>query len=92
LEFDFQKQITSDNVVKVRKQYVDQKILLIEMECAEGGNLLDLLKWCLYKRKVLSFKSIWMIFIQLLKGIDGIYIFIFILFYFYFILFYFFKL
>jgi serine/threonine protein kinase len=75
LEFNFQKQVSSENVVRVLKHYYDNGngFLFIEMECVKNGSLLDLFRCCLYERKLLSFKSIWIIFLQLLKGMDGLY-------------------
>jgi serine/threonine protein kinase len=72
LEFNFQHIVKSNNVVQVFKQFVDRNLLLIEMEYVGCGSLLDLFRNCLSKKTLLSSEDVWIIFLQLLKGIDGL--------------------
>ena len=54
---------------------VDKNVLLIEMEFANGGSLLNLVEHYLKIQKMIPFKDMWLIFIRLLKGIDCLYFF-----------------
>jgi serine/threonine protein kinase len=63
--------IISENVVRVYKQCADQNLFFIEMEYVNGGTLLDLFKYCLKENKFLPLKDVWILFLELLKGIDG---------------------
>jgi serine/threonine protein kinase len=43
----------------------------MEMEYANGGSLIQLMQYHLMKKRLLSVKDVWMIFLQILKGVDG---------------------
>jgi serine/threonine protein kinase len=72
LEFNTQQNICSENVVRVIKRFVDNDFLFIEMEYMDNGSLFDLIRCHLKKNQFLSFRNIWIVFLQLLKGIDGV--------------------
>jgi serine/threonine protein kinase len=71
MEYHFQKLVNSPNVAKVHQSHMEDNILFIEMEFANGGSLLNLIEHHLKIQKMMSFKDIWLIFIRLLKGIDS---------------------
>jgi serine/threonine protein kinase len=75
MEYHFQSLIDSEYVVKQFHTHMQQNILYIEMEYANGGTLFDFVKYHLKLRKLISWKDIWIILIRLLKGINGLFVF-----------------
>jgi serine/threonine protein kinase len=72
LEYSYQELIVSNFVIKVRESQLDKTVLYIEMEYARGGTLMDLIDFQKSKKKLLSLQDVWILFLFILEGINGI--------------------
>jgi serine/threonine protein kinase len=72
LEYYFQRMVVSDYVVKAMSSFVDRNFLCIEMEYANGGSLIQLMQYCLIKKKLLDEKVVWDVFLHILIGLNGL--------------------
>jgi serine/threonine protein kinase len=71
LEYFYQELVDSEYVVQVKRSFLDEQVLYVEMEYANGGSLSDLIRYQLIKKKLLRVEDVWILFLQVLKGIDG---------------------
>ena len=73
MEFYFQSLFKSAYVIEVENSFSENGMYFIEMEYANGGSLTNLMQFQSMKMELLSIHDVWVIFLQLLKGVNGYY-------------------
>jgi serine/threonine protein kinase len=71
-EYYYQSLVNSDFVIRVKEPFLENDFFCIEMDYANGGSLSELIKYYYQKKDLLPYKDLWIIFVLILKGLNGL--------------------